>query len=248
LCLEEDVELLNSHIVPKWAYRRLIERDDDGRKCDPVSISNGSSILTSSQIREYLLCGKCEKTLGRDEDYVARLAYQKDGRLGLLEMTTRLQLPNHKAGMTVDRLDCGSVIRFAASVLWRAHVSSRPECKDLRLSNLQAEALHKFLRNEAPLPCRFCFAMVVLMDGEAGSSTWKSLIVPPATSANDGVHQFFVCGLLFTFSTDHARLACLYCGAGRGILVARPGQVKFIRSVLDNVQTATPKGKLARKR
>ena len=253
LCKNKNVALLDSHVLPRWAYRRAITHDQSGEKRDPVWLKSGKAFLSSSEVKEHLLCEACEQGLGKDEDYVARLAYRDDGRLGLLDLTSAERLGG--AGLYVmpaGVLDCQAIVRFAASVFWRAHESSRPECANLRLWNAQAEGLRLFVLGEAELPWRVCFTACVLMDSSTGLSGGRSTCLFPETAKKgaDGIHEFLVCGLLFRLYTgEHAadiQGACLHCGKGRGILVSHPSQIKTIRKAVSNIRAATPKGKLGR--
>jgi hypothetical protein len=225
--------------------------DLTGKKMDPVCLDGERAFLSSREIKEYLLCDACEQKFCRFEDYVSKLAYQDDGRLGLLDLTSVSRIGRVRVVPVVD-LDCRLIVSFAALVFWRAHVSSRPECRDLFLWNPQAEALRLFLLGNADLPSLFCFTMHVLMDGRDPVEGFGSLSGPPATAKKgaNSLHQLIIAGLVLNLSTGdtaaRVQKACLHCGQKQGILVSRPSEIKSLRTIVNNVQNATLKGKLSR--
>jgi len=251
LCSAIGVQLLDSHILPKWAYRRAMGIDECGAKTDPVLVDKDRVFFSSRETKEHLLCKACEQRLGLDEDYVSRLAYQEDGRLGLLDVAPVTRMRAARI-IPVTGLNCQSLVRFAVSVFWRAHVSSRPECRQLFLWNPHAESLRRYLLGQADLPVHFCITMYVLMDSDAGLSAGKSLSALPVTAKKgaDGSHQLLIAGLLFNLSTGDSAAAiertCLHCGIHRAILVSHPSAVKMLRKTIAGLQDAVPKGKLAR--
>jgi hypothetical protein len=76
LCLVKGVELRDSHIMPKFSYRRARAKGAGG---DPVHIRNGKAFQASAQITEYLLCAHCEQRIGDVETSVSRLLPLNDG-------------------------------------------------------------------------------------------------------------------------------------------------------------------------
>jgi hypothetical protein len=78
LCLAKGVELQVSHIVPKWTYRRAFDKTRANGSPNPIMMTNEVVIQTSEQRAEPMLCVACEQQLGRDESYIADLAYQTE--------------------------------------------------------------------------------------------------------------------------------------------------------------------------
>jgi hypothetical protein len=150
-----------------------VRQDAGQRFTNPIMMKNDVVIQTSEQAAEPMLCSACEQHIGRDESYVADLAY-RDGALGLLGLVPSLsifRIGNDDGGVfglgaSIAALNCQSIARFAASVFWRAHVAMRPKVQALRLWNPQAKSLRLFIRGEAPLPPRMCINMIAIVDGE----------------------------------------------------------------------------------
>lgn len=85
LCGAIGVPSMDSHIIPKWAYRRARDATRTIGSPDPIRFQDGVALQTSEQIREHMLGEDCEQRIGRPEDYMSRLAFQKDQTLGLAQ-------------------------------------------------------------------------------------------------------------------------------------------------------------------
>jgi hypothetical protein len=258
LCGALGVRLRDSHIMPKWAYRRARDETSTSGSRDPVRVQEGVVIQTSSQITEYMLCEDCEQRLGRDEDYVSKLASQEDGVLGL----TSLLLPGTviKTGPSaegiptraapISHLDCQSIARFAASVFWRAHVARRHRFDGLHLWNPQAEALRRFVLGKSPLPERMCLNLIVPVDGDELTSVYAHFLATPGTGkkGEDSAHQFIVAGLLFYLTTGSqtAPLICLACGSSPHALIQHWKAIPYLMNAARMLLDAEPKGRGAR--
>lgn len=258
LCGATNVPLLDGHIMPKWAYRRARGDAIPGLAPDPILIKNGTARQTSAQITEYLMCRDCEQRLGRDEDYVKRLAFQDDGTLGvmgLVDPSTAIRPAGNPIGVhtrayPLHDLNCLPVARFAASVFWRAHVAKKAKIDSLFLWNPQAEALRLFVLGAKSLPQQMCLGMWALAEGEelntVHSRTWST----PSTAKKgaDSQHQFIVAGLMFTLTTGTRSRAslCLVCGSPPHLLVQDWRYIRFMRNIADAAGSAEPKGKGAK--
>jgi hypothetical protein len=250
LCRRADCELQESHIIPKWCYRRASAPNDP-----PVLVTAGRAVQTSTQIKEHLLCRDCEELVCRDEDWVSRLAYQADGTLGLLTGANVEEIPEHDIRFVLaTALQPKTVARFACSVFWRAHVSSRPECANLRLWEPQAEALRRHVLGEAPLTSNICVSATALVGADGGPTAHSFSIIPPGTGkkGDDGFHQFLAAGLLFTLSTGllavENRELCLACCLAPPIALSRWERIRTLLNLTGTMRAAKAVGRLAKPR
>jgi hypothetical protein len=193
-------------------------------------------VQTSKQAKEYLLCEKCEQRLSRDERYVAGLAYQLDGTLGLaIEPGAVFSVPHprgpHSRRASIAGKDCLSIARFAASIFWRGHVARKDPLVGLKLWNPQAEALRRFVLG-GKLPYRMCLHLVVLTDGAKTETVHSTLTIAPHTSkgGDEGYHHFVVAGLVFYLSmgTDWASGICLACSRDPHVIFQDWRSVRFV--------------------
>jgi hypothetical protein len=63
LCLRGDQKLLSSHVVPAWAYRRILSGLPKPARPVQIQNENETAILTDKQAREHMLCNDCEQRL-----------------------------------------------------------------------------------------------------------------------------------------------------------------------------------------
>ena len=89
LCGQQRI-LQKSHLMPKWAYRRL-QQTPQGR-ANPMFVNDGLAAMTSKQVTSHLLCGDCEARFSEREDYVAELTEtDATGQLKMVGDVTRLR-------------------------------------------------------------------------------------------------------------------------------------------------------------
>lgn len=120
LC-QKTADLKNSHLIPKWAYRRACEGDPGGMKA-PVHITDGKAFLSNKQTTKHLLCADCEQRFSTCEDYVAHLTGPNDGQIELFTKVTRPGTPEMVlASLNMD-VKSDQIAYFAASVIWRGCV------------------------------------------------------------------------------------------------------------------------------
>jgi hypothetical protein len=151
LCLKES-DLQDSHILPKWAYKRA--RDEAYTNPNPVIVSDGEARQHCRQHREYMLCSACEQSFSKREAYVAKVTSQPDEQASLLTLIgnvlfelgqTRLALPG--------QLDMDALVYFGASVVWRASLSR--EVTKYSLGDNYEERFRSYLNGEDAFPRPF---------------------------------------------------------------------------------------------
>src|SRR5579859_1843680 len=120
LCGTPAVQLLDSHIVTKAAYRRILDGpEDEPKETKPVLVTQKTSVLTNTQMREHLLCDACEQRFCGLESYAFPLLSQGDGSFPWLASVRPANRPEvgDSSMLDVDRLSL-----FAVSLFWRLHV------------------------------------------------------------------------------------------------------------------------------
>jgi hypothetical protein len=252
---------MDSHILPKWAYRRARDPAASNGSTNPILFNKGVVLQTSQQMHEHLLCEACEQLLSEDEDYVSRLAFQEDETLGLEAMFERAPfVPRSETGdgdgaraIEVSNLNCQSIARFAASVFWRAHVARRPRIDGLRLSETVARNLRRFVLRERALPTNICLIVLALVD-DTETTPMRSLQSTTTMSPSTGegtlnrYHVFIVSGLMFSLGISalaHPEI-CLACSSRPHALFQDWRKVRFAREGTERIVTGEKKGRLAR--
>jgi len=124
LCRAAGVELQDSHIVPRWAYKRL--HADRGNPT-PVMLGGGIAIQKPKQFSEYLLCRGCEKRFADVENPVSRVLCQADGSAPYKDLVGQVVASDPATPLRAalpGRLNLPELLYFASSVIWRASVST----------------------------------------------------------------------------------------------------------------------------
>ena len=118
--------LIDSHIIPKWAYRRALRLYGGMAGPNLVQMKHGRAMLLPTQLKEYLLCeDPCEKRTKRLADYACKISVQGDDRFPALETIRFLCGRPDAAVCDTSTLDVSTFVRFAVSVIWRASVSTK---------------------------------------------------------------------------------------------------------------------------
>ena len=204
LCLQDSVELVDSHIQPKWVYKRI--RGTDGNP-NPVQITRGKGhVQTSRQVTELLMCEPCDNgRIGKLDNYVSRLVYQKDGSLPIMANFGRryraIRDGEVAEGAEAGALDVDRICRFAISVFWRAHISTRPECK-LQLGPY-GDVFRRYLLGEVEFPKRARLLLYVFENASVGPTDFDHAFNMPASTRVDGRYRhvdFLLCGLQFNLA------------------------------------------------
>jgi hypothetical protein len=192
LC-DAEGELRDSHILPRWVFRRIIHLGPDPQ---PTVIENGTRRFSGDQDSEYLLCGSCEQRLGKWENHVAKLAFQPDGTFPAFRAvkirTHGDRRPEVEAGGSALGTETAY---FAASVVWRASVSS---LSGVSLGPYEDEFKAFLQGRETRL--EHARLIVHVIDPDVGRQA-IGIASHPAVVSGDGCreHQFSVPGMTFTF-------------------------------------------------
>lgn len=190
LC-QKDAELQDSHLIPKWAFRRILDTDQAGAEA-PVYISGGSAILRNKQPTKYLLCTDCEQRFSKRENYVARLTELDNGQIRMFRDITRQDTPNASLASLNDGIDVDQIAYFAASVLWRGCVMTG----DCKLGPYEPN-FRQYLLGAARFPPEATIS-VGLFEPSTNVDARGWVSVPTSTKTNIGwLHGFLLAGLIF---------------------------------------------------
>jgi hypothetical protein len=190
LC-QKNSDLQNSHLVPKWAYRRIRELDPTGATA-PVHIAGGNAVMSNKQTTKYLLCTDCELRLSRSEDHVARLTEPDNGQIKLFGSLTRLDTPRKVLASLNDGADADQLAYFATSVMWRGCVMTGA----CRLGPYEPR-FRQYLLGAAAFPPEAAIHVALFEQSpNVDARGWVSN--PTSTKANFGwLHGFLLAGLAF---------------------------------------------------
>jgi hypothetical protein len=166
-----------------------------GPRNHPVRASDGVAMLDPSQLKAYLLCVGCEKTLGVWEKYASKISLQaNDSFPALALVSARGALESGDAYAEAMGLDCEVLTRFFVSIFWRASVSAL-----IPNFSLDSEAEFGPYLRELSLPLPSCARLMVqLIHVSDGVRFDRGFTFPYVDGPRDGsfrLHSFTALGM-----------------------------------------------------
>ncbi|TDR79734.1 hypothetical protein [Paludibacterium purpuratum] len=242
LC-QKNADLQNSHLIPKWAYRRVCNIVEDTKA--PVCIADGNAALSNKQTTSYLLCTDCEQRFSTREDYVAELTKPDNVQIRLLSKVTRLNMPRKViASLNMD-VDSEQIVYFAASVLWRGCVMAGG-CK---LGPYEAK-FRQYLLGAAQFPPEAAISIGIFEHSTSFDARgWVS--EPASTKTNKGwLHGFLLAGIAFRcwvgreipLAWQQASLAGT--NSTKYVSIIKPEECVDFLAAVEMAGSAKPRGKL----
>lgn len=243
LCGQSRV-LQNSHLIPKWAYRRL-QQTDTGR-ANPILVSEGSATFTSQQITQHLLCEICEDRFSKREGYVAKLTAIADGTIKIMRYVVTHD-DNLEAVELGPGIDLSKLCYFAMSVIWRSHAMGR----NCQLGEYEPQ-FRSYLLEESPFPADASLSMAILQPS-ALTDNPHHYVAPPSMAQVGSllVAGFMICGLVFQcfIGRDLRREMKLCCLGGTNptkyALLRQADKLDYFADAFAQYASATPRGKYA---
>lgn len=242
LCQSANVELIDSHVLPRWVYRRLHNLGPVGQL---IATGNGKVGYSSKQDSRHLLCRPCEDRFGDPEQYVSSLVVQPDGTFpGLTRVTSEKQAAPGVELARPTGLDVEKLTYFAVSVFWRADVAQSEPVVALGAS---AEPTRLYLLG-GQLPPNL-FLVVKLLAADEGSFATR-IASAPETHNEGQYHDLLVLGMRFRLITSAdvstSRAAAeISLPHSNVVLIDRDRQTA--NAIAEETQTSTAYGKLAKK-
>lgn len=244
LCRKTGVELLDSHLLPKWAYKRPRGGPASGNpNPNPVLVSDGCAVQTSRQITQYLLCDPCEQRFGKHENRVSQLCWQTDGTFPLREASPWTRQDDDGFALAeIDEATSESLGYFGLSVVWRADVMNQ----DVSLGEKYREVLRGYLNGETVLPANVQVSVVVFRPGTEVTSMDRVMGFPTsARGERFHRHAFIVSGLEFAVLAgsklpEDSDEVCLIRGATKRIVMLRPEASALVDGVIKMGGSARP--------
>ena len=205
LCLREDQDLQDSHLMPQGMYKRV--RSEDSDNPHPILIDKSGSRPCADQITDFVFCKECESRFDRNgENYALRMAALR-GRFRLqeeLEAVTpafeKMDFRGYTAAQTPG-IKRDELAYFALSVYWRASVHSWPSLTEggepirIALGKENNEALRRYLLQETGIPKNLSLFFVACTD----KLSQGSFHMPKETRRENFVwnYGFTACGYIF---------------------------------------------------
>lgn len=126
---------INSHVIPRFVWRRLKEAGGQYRRLGTAGEADWWEVSDQREFQEPLLCSGCDNnTLGALDGYGANTT-----RRILNETLPRLNMKR----WPVHNVDCNRFKLFGLSVLWRCSIAQGPFYKEVSLEPSVEEDLRR---------------------------------------------------------------------------------------------------------
>jgi hypothetical protein len=206
-------------------------------------------VADPTQDAEYMLCAECESIVAGPENYVSSVAVREDDSFPAADGLKPLPTPSgtHWQLGDASALDCASISHFAASVIWRASVSSL--YKGHTLGDKYNKDFAAYLLGEKGFP-RNAVLIVETIEPQDLPRVDR-LVVPPEMTriGSCHLHQFCTFGLWFRMMVGNVlppEVASVSFVDKK--LVLRSNGLAVLEAVAAQAKAAVPKGKLAKRK
>jgi hypothetical protein len=242
LCKSSNVTLIDSHIVSKWAFRRIVGYDPAAGP-NPVAVHGGRAGFSSKQATEYLLCRPCEDLLGVRENYAAKTGLQADSTtFPALTLAKTIEKDDNMELADASALDVDKLIYFAVSVFWRADVAQIDPIVDLAGAR---EPIRQYLFGGS-LPAELDMILTLSRPQVRFPRVDRIVAFPETDSDQPHRHEFIACGMRFTMYTSAPHLEEASLPRKRRLLISDGRSI--VNAVAEEAQTSTAYAKLAAKK
>jgi hypothetical protein len=196
LCLNKDVQLRRSHLVPAGLYK--IVRDDRFSVSHPVHVATDATMLSSRQVADLLLCDNCERRFEQGgETWLIPRCWQDTSTFPIRDLLVAAQpIPTVDSGVamyesaSIGAIDTGRIAYFAASVFWRAGVHEwsihQHRLPRLRFGKYETE-LQQFLLNGIFPPAA---ALLVFVGSGMEEIRNANIVFPYSSGQQPGWHRY----------------------------------------------------------
>lgn len=197
LCRLTVDQLKSSHIVPSWMYKRIRDHSGDTTRPEAVRVSaNGEVTQKSWQLRDRLLCERCEHVFSeRGEKYASAVSFQVDGSCPFHALVGHVPSDGEPSLVDASGVDVSKLAHFAVGVIWRAAVTAKDT--SCHMPSRPRERLRRFLLGELEFPAEMVLYLFVLDQGPGVERRDDRTFVFPFSSPHGTFHAFGGAGLYF---------------------------------------------------
>jgi hypothetical protein len=218
-------KLTQSHVLPEGAYRPIYDE-----KSRALRVQSDRKIVQPVQtgVWQYMFCQACEDFFNKIETPFLNRWRRPDS------------LPSnlYRPFVELSGLDYEVTKRFLLSVLWRAHVSSRPEVVAVDIGS-HADRIRALLDSPSPIP-ETTYPVFGYVLRNADGSRNDRIVSTPAKTRTDGHWNYLIvrlsCAWRIFVSSRPQPLprSCMLKTNGTIVMpVTEAGQFPMIRSVLN---------------
>lgn len=174
-----ETNLIDAHIIPRGFARDMMG------DTSTHNIQASHDVVKPTQHGVYdrtILCGECDGKLGAFDDYAIDVSRDFPAR------HRKLQLYGFEC-FNMPGVDGDLIAKFALAVLWRGSISTRPECKNIRLGPYESR-LRDVLFGERQLSDLMEFEVLIVRFRETPSFQPQFIYSFPTFDNSTGVNRW----------------------------------------------------------
>ncbi len=234
LCLQDDVDLQDSHYLSAGIYRRL--RDDSQKNPNPWLLTKTTAVQKTRPLTAPLMCRPCELRLSKGgENWALSRCLQKDGSFPLAATLASI-IPTVSSPENPTKIYCAAGIPeislsalayFAASIFWRGSIYPWNDDGSIPVElGPFRERFRRYLMGLESFPKDACLWVVVREGKEIDRLTYA-----PVGARLDKVHsyKFPMPGFAFTLIVGKN----IPFGHREKCVVHGPGNPIFVTTILE---------------
>lgn len=199
LCLEDKPLLKKSHIIPRFMFDGLFDKDHKIVEINSQNIEN-PKLMSDAHYDKDILCAECDNdVIGAFESYASKALFGK-GNPGKDKVPTITHENNDGlVSLIFNNLDYTKTKLFLLSILWRAHISSNSFFEEIDLGTYAERIRQMIYHNNAGLDdeletCLLAFSPDCPMPVE-------SVIAPRQMKKNGNCfYSFFINGIMYCYN------------------------------------------------
>lgn len=203
LCLEDNVVLQNSHLIPRAVYKKMTKRAE---KNSLITFTDNKTVKRPNQIKKYFLCQTCEQLFNNNgEQWLGMYAYNNGSFLlrDILKKASPFREENEGKYFNGNKVlqDRGidKLTYFAVSVFWRAAATEWKDITDSRqlCFGPYKEKLRQYLLELCDFPKE---AALFVYISESDNSAIADVLNFPVSHNDEGNyhdHSFMIPGMRF---------------------------------------------------
>lgn len=144
LCLQEKELIKTSHIIPKFMYKGILEKN---KRIVETNLFNPSDAIfrPTGSYESGILCKACDNNvIGKLESYAAKILFQNQS------LTFRSEEDKYIKNLMLKDIDYTKFKLFLISLLWRASISTQKLFGAISLGSKHEESARKMIFENEP--------------------------------------------------------------------------------------------------
>lgn len=143
LCLENEADQTNSHIISKFLSKRLYDKIGHKRLIE-ISKKGNTKFQQDTAKESFILCKGCERRIGLLETIMSKVVISINNFINLKDKFEIVEIGNNKI-MECLNINPINFKVFVYTLVWRSSISNLPSFENFKLDQKTESTLRTFL-------------------------------------------------------------------------------------------------------